>query len=193
MNAGTRRSNFGKSGTSAEAHNGNLRIRRPFPRLAAVLRGARVSRKPCTTVQCSAPKHGGTADCRHPSGGDRHAERSAPAAAGSCGDVGTGIKYNRDIVQNSGISACTISSFRLCLILRSSLFYLHSCRDKREIPLKGKGICNIGGRRARRYCECGNTVLPQQTDAGAAKATSGLLIGGVIFLRTQSYFSTELE
>ena len=149
--------------------------------------------KPCTTAQCSAPKHGGTAADRHPSGGGYHAERSAPLAAGSCGDVETGIKYNRDIVQNSGISACTISSFRLCLILRSSLFYLHSCRDKREIPLKGKGICNIGGRRARRYCECGNTVLPQQTDAGAAKATSGLLIGGVIFLRTQSYFSTELE
>ena len=77
--------------------------------------------------------------------------------------------------------------------IKTSLFYLHSCRDKREIPLKGKGICNIGGRRARRYCESGGTVLPQQTDAGAAKATSGLPAGGVIFLRTQSYFFTELE
>ena len=145
-----------------------------------------MSRKPCTTAQCSAPKHGGTAANEYSSGGDCHAERSAPLAAGSCGDVGTGIKYNRDIVQNSGISACTISSFRLCLILSASLFYLHPCRDKREIPMKGKGICNIGGRRARRYCECGNTVLPQQTDARAAKATSGLPAGGVIFLRIRS-------
>ena len=129
----------------------------------------------------------------HPSGGGCHAARSAPLAAGSCGAVETGIKYNRNIGWNSGISAQPILSRRLCLILSSSLFYPHSCRDKREIPLKGKGICNIGGRRARRYSDRGNTILPEKRMLARQNCPSGLPTGGVTFLRTQSNLSTDAE
>lgn len=120
--------------------------------------------------------------------------RSAPLAAGSCGAVDNrGIKYNRNIGWNSGISAQPILSRRLCLILSSSLFYPHSCRDKREIPLKGKGICNIGGRRARRYSDRGKTYLPEKRMLARQNCPSGLLAGGVIFLRIRSNFSTQAE